>query len=148
MSSSGDDGGGYFPGMAGAASPMPGLPVAGANSVVGDPYKYGKFQQFLPDDLIHETGRNDNATGLRPDMFRYRGPGGEVDGGAGPGAVAAGAGAGAGGGDLSGQIQGLRDQLAQLQASSQASQQANNVTWPGGRQRIGNDPIETWVNAS
>jgi len=142
MSSSGDDGGGYFPGMAGAASPMPGLPVAGANSVVGDPYKYGKFQQFLPDDLIHETGRNDNATGLRPDMFRYRGPGGEVDGGAGPGAAAASA--NAGGGDMSGQIQGLRDQLAQLQAS----QQMNNVTWPGGRQRIGSDPIETWVNAS
>ena len=45
---------------------------------------------------------------------------------------------------MSGQIQGLRDQLAQLQAS----QQSNNVTWPGGRQRIGNDPIETWVNAS
>jgi len=144
MSSSGDDGGGYFPGMAGAASPMPGLPVAGANSVVGDPYKYGKFQQFLPDDLIHETGRNDNATGLRPDMFRYRGPGGEVDGGAGPGAAAASANAGGGGGDMSGQIQGLRDQLAQLQAS----QQMNNVTWPGGRQRIGSDPIETWVNAS
>ena len=74
MSSSGDDGGGYFPGMGGAATPMPGLPVAGKDSVVGDPYKYGKFQQFLPDDLIHETGRNDNATGLRPDMFRYRGP--------------------------------------------------------------------------
>jgi hypothetical protein len=50
------------------------------------------------------------------------------------------------GGDanLSGQIQGLRDQLAQLQASSQA----NNVTWPGGAQRVGNDPIDTWTNRS
>src|SRR6187399_1568279 len=77
MSSSGDDGGAGWQAVLASqpATPMPGLPVAGKDNVVGDPYKYGKFQQFLPDDLIHETGRNDNATGLRPDMFRYRGPG-------------------------------------------------------------------------
>jgi hypothetical protein len=143
MSSSGDDGGsGYFPGMFGAASPMPGLPVAGKDNVVGDPYQYGKFQNFLPD--IKAEGRNDSATGLRPDMFTYRGPGGVTAPGPGGGPAAPAAAAGGGDANLSGQIQGLRDQLAQLQASSQS----NNVTWPGGRQRIGNDPIETWVNAS
>ena len=103
MSSSGDDGGsGYFPGMFGAASPMPGLPVAGKDNVVGDPYQYGKFQNFLPD--IKAEGRNDMATGLRPEMFNYTKP--NPGGGVLPGNTLSSA----------NDIQGLRDQLAALQS--------------------------------
>jgi hypothetical protein len=82
--------------------PIPGLPVAGANSTIGSPYEYGKFQNFLPD--VQASGPNPSATGLRPDMFTYRSPSGVVAQGG-----------------LSGEIQGLRDQLAQLQASSQGA---------------------------
>jgi hypothetical protein len=57
-----------------AAQPMAGLPIAGKDSATGDPYDYGKFQNFLPD--VKATGPNDSATGLRPDMFTYRGPDG------------------------------------------------------------------------
>jgi hypothetical protein len=81
------------------------LPIAGKDSTIGDPYQYGKFQNFLPD--IKDTGPNDMATGLRPGMFDYKSPGGgAAAGGAGGGndlrnvlaAVAGGAGgAGAGG---------------------------------------------------
>ena len=135
MSSSG---GSYQGPIASSAGPaIPNLPVAGADSTIGDPFKYGRFQNFLPD--IQAEGRNPSATGLRPDMFTYRGPDGSS--GPGPGMAAASSGGDA---NLSGQIQGLRDQLAQLQASSQA----NNVTWPGGAQRVGNDPIDTWTNRS
>ena len=102
MSSSGDGSGGYFPGMFGAATPMPGLPIAGKDSAIGDPYEYGKFQNFLPD--IKAEGRNDNATGLRPDMFIYKSPSGVVQQSSGDA-----------------QIQDLRNQLAALQAA-QASQ--------------------------
>jgi hypothetical protein len=85
---------------------MPGLPVAGQGPGV-DPYKYGQFQNFLPD--IKAEGPNDMATGLRPDMFNYKKPGG--------GAVdTAGGGGGGSGGNVEGEIQGLRDQLAQLTA--------------------------------
>jgi hypothetical protein len=101
-SSGGGGGGGYYPGMFGSATPMPGLPVAGAGSTIGDPYEYGKFQNFLPD--IKAEGQNDMATGLRPSMFNYTKPN-------------------PGGGTLAGnslssasEIQGLRDQLAAIQA--------------------------------
>jgi len=143
MSSSGDDGGsGYFPGMFGAASPMPGLPVAGKDNVVGDPYQYGKFQNFLPD--IKAEGRNDSATGLRPDMFTYRGPNGVTA--PGPGGGPAAPAAAGGGGDTAGltsQIQGLRDQLAMLQASSMSNNQQLPI---GGINRT--TPGDTWTNAS
>jgi len=73
MSSSGGDDGGLSSLLAmQAAQPMPGLPVAGKDSTIGDPYEYGKFQNFLPD--IKAEGRNDNATGLRPEMFAYQKP--------------------------------------------------------------------------
>ena len=51
---------------------IPGLPVAGKDSTIGDPYEYGKFQNFLPD--AKASGPNDMATGLRPEMFEYRKP--------------------------------------------------------------------------
>jgi hypothetical protein len=98
-------GGGGDDGMAmmalrGGGTPMPGLPIAGqGGGGVGYPYKYGQFQNFLPD--IKAEGPNDMATGLRPEMFDYKKPGG--------GAVAAG-----GGGNTDGQVQDLRDQLARL----------------------------------
>jgi hypothetical protein len=81
----------------GAATPMPNLPIAGSGSSVGDPFKYGKFQSFLPD--IKPSGPNPSATGLRPEMFEYRAPGT---------APAAGD-----------QIQQLRDELAKLTSSPQ-----------------------------
>ena len=63
--------------LAQAGVPMPGLPVAGKDSNIGDPYNYGKFQNFLPD--IPAEGRAPSATGLRPDMFKYRSPDGILD---------------------------------------------------------------------
>jgi hypothetical protein len=51
---------------------IPGLPVAGKDSTIGDPYEYGKFQNFLPE--AKGSGPNDMATGLRPEMFEYRKP--------------------------------------------------------------------------
>ena len=89
------------------ATPMPGLPVAGQDSSVGDPHEYGTFQSFLPE--IQAEGRNPSATGLRPEMFEYRRPSGVVD----P------------------EVQDLRDQLAQLQASAAApaAAQASNPQW-------------------
>lgn len=103
MGSSGGGGGGGAGMMAlmNQGRPMPGLPIAGSGANI-DPYDYGKFQNFLPD--IKAEGQNDMATGLRPDMFTYRSPSGKVDPGMGD------------------QIQGLRDQLAALQASSQQNQ--------------------------
>lgn len=75
MSSSGD--GGYQgPIMTSPGPAIPGLPVAGADSTIGSPFDYGKFQNFLPD--IKSTGPNDVATGLRPDMFQYRSPSGAM----------------------------------------------------------------------
>ena len=101
MGSSGG-GGGFNPLAFGAANPMPGLPIAGANSTIGDPYEYGKFQNFLPD--IKAEGRNDMATGLRPEMFNYTKP--NPGGGVLPGNTLSSA----------NDIQGLRDQLAALQS--------------------------------
>jgi hypothetical protein len=119
--------------MFGAATPMPDLPVAGKNSTIGDPYQYGKFQNFLP--TIKAEGRNDNATGLRPDMFVYRGPGGVTEGDSGA----------TQGGDVSGQIQDLRNQLAQLQTQGSGSPQSS--TWWGGVPQFGG-PVDTWTNRS
>jgi len=105
MSSSG---GSYQgPIMTTAGPQIPNLPVAGADSTIGSPFEYGKFQNFLPD--AKASGPNDMATGLRPEMFQYRSPSGVV--------------AESG---LSGQIQGLRDQLAQLQASSSSSSSSSS----------------------
>ena len=88
---------------------MPGLPIAGAGASI-DPYEYGKFQNFLPE--IKAEGQNDMATGLRPDMFTYRSPSGKVDPGMGD------------------QIQGLRDQLAALQATSAQNNQFGAAQQP------------------
>jgi hypothetical protein len=55
---------------------MPGLPIAGADSTVGNPFEYGKFQSFLPD--LAPEGRNPMATGLRPEMLQYEAPSGDM----------------------------------------------------------------------
>jgi hypothetical protein len=107
--------------MSQAAQPMQGLPIAGSNSATGDPYDYGKFQNFLPEietptlnpsttdhPLIQNAGKNPSATGLRPYMFDYKSPRGNVV--QGPPAAPA------GGGASSADIQGLRNQLSQLLA--------------------------------
>jgi hypothetical protein len=99
MASSGGGGGGNPMALMGQNTPMPGLPIAGKDSSIGDPYEYGKFQNFLPD--IKAEGMNDMATGLRPDMFNYNKPG--ANGGTG-------ADAGGGAGDQ------LRDALAAVVA--------------------------------
>ena len=99
MSSSGGDDGGLSSLLAmQAAQPMPGLPVAGKDSTIGDPYEYGKFQNFLPD--IKAEGQNDMATGLRPNMFNYTKP--NPGGGVLPGTSLSSA----------NDIQGLRDKTA------------------------------------
>lgn len=108
MTSSGDGGGGYYPFS--AATPQPGLPVAGSSSVIGDPYQYGKFQNFLPD--IKGQGPNPMATGLKPEMFNYvkPNPTGALPQAPEPGASAA-------------EVAALRDQLAALQASPNGGRQ-------------------------
>jgi hypothetical protein len=105
MTSSGDSGGNPMALLSGG-TPMPGLPIAGSNPT-GDPYKYGQFQNFLPD--VQADGQNPSATGLRPEMFDYKKPGGGTAG------DTLGGGGGGGSGDIAGQIQGLRDQLAKMQ---------------------------------
>ena len=81
---------------------MPGLPIAGKDSTIGDAYEYGQFQNFLP--TIKAEGQNDMATGLRPEMFGYTKPSGanpEADALPTPrlaAAIAAGSGGGGGGG--------------------------------------------------
>ena len=101
MGSSGG-GGGNPQALMGNAAPMQGLPIAGRDSAVGSPFEYGQFQNFLPE--IQAEGENPMATGLRPDMFKYRSPSGVV------------AESGAGN-----QIQELRDALAKLQAGQDAN---------------------------
>ena len=102
-----DGGGGGNPALLQMGGvPMGGLPIAGQGANI-DPFKYGKFQNFLPDvpsQADFDAGaRAPSAQGLTQEMFKYRGPDGSVDeGGGSPG--------GATGAD----IQGLRDQLAQL----------------------------------
>jgi len=71
------------------ATPTPGLPVAGQGGGTGsDPFSYGKYQSFLPD--ITGEGPNPMATGLKPEMFDYKSPGGApppvLGGGEAPGA--------------------------------------------------------------
>jgi hypothetical protein len=138
MSSSGGGGGGFFPGMFGPATPIPDLPVAGKNSTIGDPYQYGKFQNFLPD--IKAEGLNDNATGLRPDMFKYRGPGGVTEGDTSNNTMQ--------GGDVSSQIQDLRNQLAQLQQQGGLNNLQHPTTWFGGVPQVGGAAVDTWTNRS
>jgi hypothetical protein len=110
----GSSGGGDSSGLSaliaqrGAATPMPGLPVAGKDSTIGDPHEYGTFQNFLPD--IQAEGPNPSATGLRPEMFEYKKPQGVVD----P------------------EIQSLRNELASLKAQGQgqpAAAPAGNPQW-------------------
>lgn len=105
------DSGGYSgPISSPVGPPIPGLPVAGADSNIGDAYKYGKFQNFLPD--IASSGPNPMATGLRPEMLEYRSPGGGVQ-------------QDSGGGD---QIAALRAELAKVVAQQATPQQpANSV---------------------
>jgi len=86
------------------ATPMPGLPVAGKDSSVGDPFQYGKFQSFLPEPK--SSGPNDMATGLRPEMLQYRSPNG---------------GGGGGGMGADPEVAKLRDELAKLKAAPAAS---------------------------
>ena len=100
-SSGGGDSGMGLMALMNQGKPMPGLPIAGQGPGT-NAFEYGQFQNFLPDPVAE--GENPMATGLRPDMFKYRSPGGVVAGGAG---------AGGGGSD---DIQGLRNELAALQA--------------------------------
>jgi len=127
MGSSGGGGGGYM--VSPVGPPMPGLPVAGADSTIGSPFEYGKFQNFLPD--IKSEGPNDVATGLRPDMFTYRSPSGVVaQGGGGGGNMAQNAAQG----DVGNQIQELRNQLAQLQSGGGTPGYSTyGSTGPGGQ---------------
>ena len=116
-------------------TPMPGLPVAGKDSNIGDPYNYGKFQNFLPD--IPAEGRAPSATGLRPDMFKYRSPDGIIDPGSNSGDSSG------SGGDVAGQIKSLRDDLAKLTAGGQGGVLNNtgdpgaNMIMPGTPQTMG-----------
>jgi len=110
MGSGGGGGGGNSAAMMMPGTPMPGLPIAGQGPGV-DAFKYGQFQNFLPD--IKAEGMNDMATGLRPDMFKYRSPDGTAVGG--------------GGGNEDGQIQGLRDELAKLQSGGGGGRGSNYI---------------------
>jgi len=110
MGSSGGGGGGNPAHLMNNAAPMQGLPVAGANGAVSDPFTYGKYQSFLPNPVAE--GPNPMATGLRPDMFNYRSPRDIMAGNS-----------GAPPGDDASQIQGLRDELARLQAGTAPSNQ-------------------------
>ena len=111
MGSGGGGGGGNPALLMQNADPMGGLHIAGKDSTIGSPFDYGKFQNFLPD--IKADGPNDMATGLRPDMFEYKSPGGTVDPGVG------------------GQIQELRDALAKLQAGSGGGGVGNTLQGQG-----------------
>ena len=97
-------GGGGNPAMlASQAAPMPGLPIAGKDSTIGNPFEYGKFQNFLPDIPGEGEGPAPSATGLTKEMFLYKSPSGVVEKSAGPGAD---------------EIQSLRDALAKMQEES------------------------------
>lgn len=110
-SSGGGDSGAGMMALMQQGTPMPGLPIAGQGPSV-NPFEYGKFQNFLPD--IQAEGENPMATGLRPDMFKYRSPSGVVQES-----------------NADAQIGDLRNQLAALQASQQA-QPANPWGMSGG----------------
>jgi hypothetical protein len=106
-----DGGGGGNPqALYANAAPMQGLPIVGKDSsAVGNPYDYGKFQNFLPD--AGSDGKYPVARGLTPDMFTYKSPSGAVAPGVGD------------------QISDLRTQLAKLSASGTgtAATTPNNV---------------------
>lgn len=91
------------------AAPMQGLPIVGKDSsAVGNPYDYGKFQNFLPD--AGSDGKYPVARGLSPDMFTYKSPSGTVAPGVGD------------------QISDLRAQLAKLTTNgTKAGDTLNNV---------------------
>ena len=92
---SGGGGGGNPALLTQNAAPMQGLPIAGKDSTIGNPADYGQFQSFLPD--IPKDGQAPMATGLTPDMLKFKAPNGTaVDSGA------------------MGQIKELRDALAAL----------------------------------
>lgn len=93
-------GGGNPAALSMAAAPMPGLPIAGKDSTIGNPFEYGKFQNFLPDIPAAGEGPAPSATGLTKEMFLYRSPSGVVEKSAGPGAD---------------EISSLRDALAKMQ---------------------------------
>jgi hypothetical protein len=80
-SGGGDDGMGMMA-LMGQGTPMPGLPIAGQGAGV-DPTTYGKYQSFLPEPLAE--GPNPMATGLRPDMLKFRSPGSSADASSGGG---------------------------------------------------------------
>jgi hypothetical protein len=122
MGSSGDSGGGGVMQMLNSNAPAGGLPIAGSGANV-DPYNYGKYQNFLPD--IKAEGPNDNATGLRPDMFKYRSPNGDVDQG------------GSGAGGQGNQIQELRDMLAKLASQQNGFGNGPPATSPGWGMPVG-----------
>ena len=103
MGSGGGGGGGNPAALYMNSKPMEGLPIAGKDSTIGSPFEYGKFQNFLPD--VKAEGPNDMATGLRPEMFKYRSPSGVVAES-----------------DTGNQIGQLRDALAKLQAGQGSNQ--------------------------
>lgn len=97
--------------------PMGGLPIAGSGNTV-DPFKYGKFQNFLPDipsQAEFDAGaRAPSAQGLTQEMFQYKGPDGSVDSGSAPGS----------GGITGNDVNALRDQLSQM-----LGLKAQNAMW-------------------
>lgn len=105
---SGGGGGGNPQALYQNAAPMGGLPIVGKDSsAVGNPYDYGKFQNFLPD--AGSDGKYPVARGLSPDMFTYKSPSGTVAPGVGD------------------QISDLRSQLAKLTTNGTKADGTNNV---------------------
>jgi hypothetical protein len=107
------------------ASPIPNLPIAGQGAPNDNPRNFGSFQEFLPEvapagqpgSQILPAGQGPEplAHGLTAEMFKYRSPQGVAAPTGGGGAVGgAGAAAAAGGGD----IEGMKQQIAQLQAQA------------------------------
>jgi hypothetical protein len=107
MGSGGGGGGGNPQALYQNAAPMKNLPIAGEGGGVGSPWEYGQFQNFLPD--IKAEGQNPMATGLRPDMFKYKSPSGVVAES-----------------DTGNQIKELRDALAALQAGQTTGNEGKN----------------------
>jgi hypothetical protein len=79
---SGGGGGGNPALLTQNAAPMGGLPIAGKDSNIGDPFNYGKFQNFLP-DVPADGSAMPLAHGLTANMFQYRSPNGTVASGGG-----------------------------------------------------------------
>jgi hypothetical protein len=149
---SGGGGGGNPALLTQNAAPMGGLPIAGKDSNIGDPYDYGKFQSFLPNP--NPDGSATLARGLTPDMFQYKSPSGvpvsggsvlpggsggsggvvrnNVDPGASGGNVLPGDTSGGGGGTGGAQDQNsqLRDALTALMASGGPTANNNYLAGP------------------